>query len=289
MSQPSPPVDEGPPGLIVPRGVLQNELEERIARGRLLLHESIPSEDDLERIRRDYYTWDDFNAELLRKRFSTSEIAQEYKSVIGMIAVGGLASLSKKIEDLHREIDYSIRHLESVKERLPLFDEVTPEPPAKARRPAPSLDEVDTIFVVHGHSNELKQEVLRFLDQVTNLTAIVLHEQANAGRTIIEKFEEYAAEAAFAVVLVTSDDEGRAKGGEDLKPRARQNVVFELGFFFGELGRSRVAALFEPGTELPSDMSGVLYTALDQRGAWKMELAREMRAAGLPVDLNKVL
>ncbi len=103
---------------------------------------------------------------------------------------------------------------------------------------------------------------------------------------VIEKFESHAGAAAFAVVLLTADDRG---GQEDeLRPRARQNVIFELGYFIGQLGRSRVAVLYSDGVELPSDMNGVLYTPADKAGAWRLKLAREMKAAGIPTDLNQL-
>jgi predicted nucleotide-binding protein len=129
----------------------------------------------------------------------------------------------------------------------------------------------------------------RYLDKVTESGAVVLEEQADAGRTIIEKFEQHAAEAGYAVVLLTGDDEGRRKGTEKLRSRARQNVILELGFFVGALGRNRVALLYEEGVELPSDISGVLYLPLDEPGAWKQKLAREMQAVGVGIVAEKVL
>ena len=74
-----------------------------------------------------------------------------------------------------------------------------------------------------------------------------------------------------------------------MKARARQNVVFELGYFIGRLGRNRVCALYAEGVEIPSDYSGVVYTKLDASGAWRLELAKELKAAGLPVDMNLAL
>jgi predicted nucleotide-binding protein len=88
---------------------------------------------------------------------------------------------------------------------------------------------------------------------------------------------------------LTGDDEGRKSGDEEWRPRARQNVVLELGFFIGALGRGRVALLYEEEVELPSDIAGVLYLPLDDAGAWKAKLAREMSDAGVAVDANKVL
>jgi predicted nucleotide-binding protein len=143
------------------------------------------------------------------------------------------------------------------------------------------------VFVVHGHDGEIKLEVAELLQRITGKRPVILHEQADSGRTIIEKFEDHASEAGFAVVLLTADDVGKAKGAATLNTRARQNVVLELGFFFGKLGRSRVVALYEEGVELPSDIKGVLYKSL--AGNWHTELARELRAAGIEIDLSKLV
>jgi predicted nucleotide-binding protein len=141
------------------------------------------------------------------------------------------------------------------------------------------------VFVVHGHDTAKRDAVARYVEKL-GFDAVVLGEQPNAGRTIIEKFEDYS-KVAFAIVLMTPDDRGSAKGAK-AGPRARQNVILELGFFIGALGRTRVAALVVGPLEKPSDVDGVLYTPWDERDAWKMAIAREMRAAGLPVDMNKV-
>jgi predicted nucleotide-binding protein len=107
------------------------------------------------------------------------------------------------------------------------------------------------------------------------------------GRTIIEEFEHHAA-VGFAVVLLTPDDVGAPKADPTtLKPRPRQNVVFELGYFKA-LGHGRVRALVSRGVDMEifSDYSGVPTIRLDSTGAWPLQLARELKAAGLPVDLN---
>jgi predicted nucleotide-binding protein len=146
-----------------------------------------------------------------------------------------------------------------------------------------------SVFVVHGHDERTKLAAAHFLEQVTGRYPIILQEQPNAGQTIIEKLEQYAGTAAFAVVLLTGDDQGSEMASTQVRPRARQNVVLELGYFLARLGRSHVAVLYEPQVELPSDVTGILYTALDPGGAWRMELAREMRAAGVSVDLNQAV
>lgn len=143
------------------------------------------------------------------------------------------------------------------------------------------------VFVVHGHDEEAKQSVARFLENL-ELEVIILHEQPNQGRTIIEKFEDYA-DVGFAVVLLTPDDMGAVRGEIDnLRPRARQNVVLELGFLVGKLGRQRVCALYKGNVEIPSDFAGILWVPMDPGGAWCFTLGREMKAAKLSVDLNKL-
>jgi predicted nucleotide-binding protein len=105
---------------------------------------------------------------------------------------------------------------------------------------------------------------------------------------VIEKFEAHA-DVVFAVVLFTPDDVGYpAASPEKARPRARQNVVLELGFFMAMLGRQRVCVLYRGDVEVPSDYAGVLYIELDNAGAWKFHLAREMKRVGIDIDLNNV-
>jgi len=143
------------------------------------------------------------------------------------------------------------------------------------------------VFLVHGHNEETKQAVARVLERL-DLQPIILHEQPDMNRTIIEKFEAHA-DVGFAVVLMTADDRGGPSQAEPdtYRPRTRQNVLLEMGFFLGRLGRGRVCVLYDPAVEMPSDYSGVLYKRLDDP-AWKWELAREIDAAGIPVDLNRL-
>jgi predicted nucleotide-binding protein len=72
-----------------------------------------------------------------------------------------------------------------------------------------------------------------------------------------------------------------------VRRRARQNVVLELGYFVGRLGRSNVAAIVETGIETPSDYSGVLYVPFDDSDGWRLRLVKELKAAGLDVDANE--
>lgn len=144
------------------------------------------------------------------------------------------------------------------------------------------------VFIVHGHDSELKETVARFLEKL-NLKPVVLHEQSNRGRTIIEKFEEFS-DVSFAIILMTPDDIGsKAVEPHEFKSRARQNVVFELGYFIGKLGRNNVVAIVKDKIEIPSDFDGILYVGVDNEGAWKMIIAREIKEAGLEIDLNNLV
>lgn len=142
------------------------------------------------------------------------------------------------------------------------------------------------VFVVHGHDEGAKEGVARFLERLDFLP-VILHEQANQGRTVIEKIEAHG-DVHFAVVLLTPDDTGCVKGGEP-EPRARQNVLLELGYFIGRLGRDKVCALKRGEVEIPSDFAGVVWEKMDDGGGWKQALGRELQAAGHEVDWNMVM
>lgn len=143
------------------------------------------------------------------------------------------------------------------------------------------------IFIVHGHDVEARETVARFLSQI-DFDPIILHEQASLGRTVIEKVEANS-DVGFAVVLLTADDMGRAKNAADLEPRARQNVLLELGYFIAKLGRPRVCALKKGTVEIPSDFAGVVWEDMDELGAWKQKLGRELNGVGYNIDWNMIM
>ena len=150
-------------------------------------------------------------------------------------------------------------------------DDPEAEPSARTRR--------EDIFIVHGHNTGRKEEVARLVERLVGRTPVILHEKPDLNRTIIEKFETHAFDARLVLVLLTADDEGGPRNCP-AQLRARQNVIFEMGFFLGALGREAVIILYEDGVELPSDVQGILYIRLDIDGAWRTKLANEMRARG---------
>lgn len=140
------------------------------------------------------------------------------------------------------------------------------------------------VFVVHGRNEPARLAVVTFLEAV-GLKGIVLHDQPNMGRHLLTKFIGEAELVTFAVVLMTDDDVGGARGDE-LAPRARQNVILELGYFLAHLGQPRVCALISPGLETPSDFDGIVYIRMDQDKRWQTELLRELKAASMPVTAD---
>jgi predicted nucleotide-binding protein len=143
------------------------------------------------------------------------------------------------------------------------------------------------VFVVHGHDTGARESVARFLESL-EVEPIILLDQPNSGRTIIEKFEAHAATVNFAVILLTPDDLGGAIGSDHAE-RARQNVIYELGFFTGKLGRNRACLLRKGKVDIPSDLAGIVYTELDPAEGWKLKLIRELKAAGFNIDANKAM
>lgn len=140
------------------------------------------------------------------------------------------------------------------------------------------------VFVVHGHDGELKNAIARTLEK-QGIEPIILSEQVNMGATIIEKFERNS-DVKAAICLFSEDDLGKSKSDENLRARARQNVVFEAGYFIGKLGRKNVVLLANRKIEMPSDLSGVVYT---DNNMWEIQILRELREMGIAIDLNKAI
>ena len=140
------------------------------------------------------------------------------------------------------------------------------------------------VFIVHGHDELLKVKIARLVEQ-QGIEAIILSEKENEGKTIIEKLEGHS-DVGAAILLFTPDDSGKEIFEENAKPRARQNVVFEAGFFMGKLGRNKtIMVATGKNLELPSDLHGLIYTSDTN---WQFSIIREMKAMGFDVDMNKV-
>jgi len=275
------------PRLLVPAEQLSGEIDERLALGQDLVARCSGDVAALKERQHEYYTWDEYNETLLRRSFDQPEPAEEYARSLHVGFFGGAPDpLPVQWQELSDDVSSKTRRLESMRGRLNLYDL---HPNASALVPRPRLANTgEEIFIVHGHDGATKTMVARFLAKLTGKEPVILHEQPDRGRTIIEKFEHHAAEAGCAVVLLTGDDEGGAVG-QPQKRRARQNVVLELGFFLGALGRDKLVILYEPEVELPSDINGVLYIPLDAGGVWRNAVARELKAANVAVNLDVLL
>jgi predicted nucleotide-binding protein len=269
------------PRLLKPRDECRDLLQRQIAKGEDLQLRPIQSKSDLDAARNERYRWIDYTDQLLQALFDTDAPAKEFTHTGPSIAFGS-SDLPREVQYFREDMASSINRIRSILERTELFDIAGAAPQA-----ASTLNLTD-VFVVHGHDTAALESAARFLEKL-GLRAIILHEQASGGKTILEKIEAHSG-VGFAVVLLTPDDVGAvAAMSTSPQPRARQNVVLELGYFIGRLGRDRVCALKRGDLELPSDVVGVVYVPMDPGGAWKLLLAREMREAGLPVDLNRAV
>lgn len=271
---------------MMPKDQLKSQLADRLTRGQELLDQPVNDLASFEARQNDYYSWSEYNQTLLKQSFDSQEPAKEYTGVFSM----GWPTdkpVHQRWEWLRRDISGDMRRLNSLQERLDLY-QVHPDVGVQAVSSTGTSVTRTEVFIVHGHDSEARETVARFLGRLLDRQPLILQEQPDRGQTIIEKFEYHAAYAACAVVLLTADDTGGSVNGNQ-QPRARQNVVLELGFFLGKLGRDRVIILYEPGVEAPSDVHGVLYTELDTAGAWRTAVARELQAIGLEPDVQALL
>lgn len=270
------------------RDEVRQRINARIQLGEDLHSRTITDVEQLAAAEKEFQRWDDYNAELLKRLFTTNKFEEEYSWWSGVVTFGRhKLSPNEKLKTHKDNIREKVHRLESVLDRvelIPLAGEIRHQATAVVHK-----ERTNKVFVVHGHDDAARESVARFLERL-GLEAVILHEQATGGRTIIEKLEYYA-DVDFATVLLTPDDIGGVKTteGEKLQPRARQNVILELGFFVGKLGRDKVCALHEGPLELPTDYLGVCYVKLDDGGGWRLQLAKELREAGFSVDLNIAL
>jgi hypothetical protein len=218
--------------LRVPREQLDGELDGRLVLGQELLDRQARDTEAVETLRNSFFTWSAVNQQILKQRFTTDEVAKRYAPV-AFYSSGGAGStpVARRLELVRKDVQHGQQQLVSIRQQLEYFD-LAVEPTGGASHQMPTSSEDETIFVVHGHDDARKLEVARFLERTTGKAVVILHEQPHKGRTIIEKFEDHASEAGFAVVLLTGDDEGAAKG-QPAQPRARQNVILERTWIAG--------------------------------------------------------
>ena len=216
------------------------------------------------------------------------EDSQEYKKnrlLLFPSSLGNMSNHTERQETFPGRIAHTLKRLEELIESLEEKREDLKAEQQGAPPLARSTLDSRRVFVVHGRDEAAKEKVRTFLTQL-ELEPVILDEQPSQGQTVIEKFEGNA-DVDFAVVLFTPDDTGGlADSSNEPRPRARQNVIFELGFFVGKLGRKKVCVLHKGGVEIMSDYHGVVYVDMDDAGAWRSQIAKELRSVGLNVDMD---
>jgi predicted nucleotide-binding protein len=281
-----------PDALIISRSEFKGKLIERIGKGNDLVNISVQNNSELEKNESEYYKWDAYNAEFLKQSFNNeqNEYKRHYDSVnmySGLLG-GYDTDPHEGINRLKSDIRSKVEFLDRLLDKVELLKSNVKENETQIIHPQNHINSDNgNIFIVHGHNSAVKESVARTITKL-GLNPIILHEQPNAGNTIIEKFEANS-KVAFAIILLTDDDEGRSKEEKDLKARARQNVILEWGYFIGKLGRKRVLSLYSEGVELPSDIHGLLYISIDKAENWKFLLVRELKAASYSVDANSLM
>lgn len=270
---------------IKPRQEFIQKLSEKLASGELLYQREVLTTEQLEQLETDFYNWNDLTKEILKQYFNRPDNEYYYK-YSRINTMSGFLDYTRGVDTDHphyklnqtkSQIKNCLNELNQLIGKSELIDE-----DASLAVYAPGAVDIKAVktfynigFVVHGHNDAIKNEVARFIENDLKRKAIILHEQPNKGRTIIEKFEHHA-NVDFAVALWTADDIGKCKSEQDFNDRARQNVIFETGFFIGKLGRSNVVVLYENGVEIPSDYQGVIFILFG--GNWKDDLRKEIDA-----------
>jgi predicted nucleotide-binding protein len=280
------------PSLVVSRSKAEEKIKVQIDKGNELKNRQFGAMPQLVEARSDKKKWKSYSSELLSRLFDDTSLSEKFDDSDrhGAYFIGD-TSFADKVQDFKGDMQLCINNLESLYERLELIPELNPITVSSVHEPeivSTSNIVKRKVFVVHGHDNGSKQSAARFIENM-GLEAVIFHEQHDGGDTIIEKLERVS-DVGYAIVLLTPDDMGHAKGNpEKSQSRARQNVIFEWGYFTPKLGRKNVFALLKDDVEFLSDMQGVLWTKMDDDEAWKFKLARELKVAGFEIDASRLL
>lgn len=256
--------------LAMSREDAKTRLQERIEKGLELKQHRVETREQFEELSNNFSKWDAFNSELLKRIFTTDEMANEYDVWGAMSVVMREPSLGEKIAKVHKRLDDKIHRIDSIIERLELIPlNATQQTVAPSQHSSSVRANTKKVFVVHGHDEIAKTNLEVFLHEI-GLEPIVLHRQADEGMTIIEKFEKHS-DVGYAFILLTPDeiaylasDEAKPDIDRSKEFRARPNVIFEFGYFVGKLGRSRVCCLYTGSVSLPSDVSGMIYKSYEK-------------------------
>jgi predicted nucleotide-binding protein len=283
--------DNTPPKLIKPKVEAEEKIKKQTDEGKdLLTTYGTWSFDVNDNFDKAYQNWNSFNQELLQRLFNNTVIKNEYQAV-GSIPIAVLSFDESPVQDFQDKraaLGSKVNFLESLIKRLEIIPEDDSISGDRAVSRASSQLISDRVFIVHGSDHAAMLEVKEFISKI-GLNPVVLLDKPNEGKTLIEKFEKHS-DVGFAGVILTPDDETKLKGSAgpmELQPR--QNVILELGYFIGRMGREKVCPLRKSGIKDPSDIHGLGYVEFDSHGGWKVKLGQELKAAGLFFDFSKVL
>lgn len=274
------------------RAHAQEIIEKQIEVGRNLARDADSVTDDAsyEMWTGRFEKWRSITKEALRAIATNDEWRDEFDSATSHVFRRIGQSETETFKYRQEVIPKGLTELEGFIERLAFVESASPATAQSGEARGQIATSSRSVFVVHGRDEGLRETVARLLERL-GFDPIILAEQPNQGRTLIEKFEANALDVGFAIVLLTADDFAVGPEGGEFPAtpnRARQNVILELGYFMGRLGRSRVAALYKPGTETPSDIHGLAYVPMSG-DSWRFELAKELQAAGYDVDFNRLV
>lgn len=265
----------------------KDKLTNRIELGEELYSRQVNNQEELNKFNTEVDIWSDYNFEMLKQVFNYPDNDyQDSYDHAGYTFLGQMGEVQNNpVETKRNLIGYKLAELRSLRAKADLIKSEKVSIPNAL--PVQKQVLKSEVFIVHGHDDLAKMQVARFIEKL-GLKPIILHEQTNSGKTIIEKIEKYS-NVGFGIVLYTPCDKG-CKSGEESKlvNRARQNVVFEHGYLVGKIGRQNVCALIKDEVETPNDISGVVYIKMNSDDSWHLKVAKELRSSGYEIDLNRL-
>lgn len=269
----------------------KSKLIEQISNGKMIYSTDIQTEGQLLTNEKEYNLWNDYNTEYLKSVFTIAEnkYRQRYSSTGSMIGVREVLAGVNTSDPIYRRrrfrqlIEAKIEDMESLLLKADLIPSEIENSSSMKKEPISISHRPSVVFIIHGHDEEMKKSVQVFLSR-GDLQDIVLHEQPDKNLTVIEKLIQEGAAADYVIGLLSPDDVQ-----EDGSVRARQNVILEIGYFIGKLGRDKVRLLRRGNTAIPSDLQGILFENYDEAGAWRIKLAKEIQAVGVPINIDKII
>jgi predicted nucleotide-binding protein len=245
-------------------------------------------------------TWYKETADLLVAAFQETWPRDGFGIMIEASTVKGWARIGK-MHSAKDAVGIAVAWMQEIVDRV-TREHSTQKSEGGAAMPAPATPRA-RVFIVHGHDKEAREAVARAIDKLGAKSVILKEEPEGGIRTLIEKVEQSGSSAQYAVAILTPDDFGCSAAElracttaqdkvDKLKPRPRQNVLLELGYFWGKLGRNKMCVVHRSDREAilkdVSDWQGIVCIEMDANDAWKHKLGKELIAAGIKVDLNNV-